>query len=60
MNDDLKMARVRDCKVCCVPHSEDIHDATLRIRHWLRQELARKLGEALESEEEAQDPALVA
>ena len=38
------MANDSDCKVCYVPHDEEIHEATLRIRHWLNTELTRKLG----------------
>jgi len=56
MNIDAKP--VRDCKICCVPHSDDIHEATLSIRQWLREEVTRKLKE-FEPEME-QDPALVA
>jgi hypothetical protein len=60
MNKDPKPARVCDCKVCYVQHSDDIHDATLRIRRWLRYEVNRKLSEGLAPAVEAEDPALVA
>jgi hypothetical protein len=40
---DLKSAHASDCKVCYGPHSDDIHDATVRIHRWLRQEVTRKL-----------------
>jgi hypothetical protein len=59
MNDDLRTARVSDCKVCYVAHSDDIHDATLRIRRWLRYEVTRKLTEGYAPEEVEEDPALV-
>jgi len=60
MNNDLKPARVCDCKVCYVQHSDDIHEATLRIRRWLRHEVTRKLREGFDPEMEVEDPALVA
>jgi Zn-finger protein len=59
MNNDLKPTRVYDCKVCYVQHSDDIHEATLRIRRWLRYEVTRKLNEGLPQEVE-ENPALVA
>ena len=60
MNDDLKPARIRDCKVCYVEHSDDIHDATLRIRDWLRHEVTRNLTVGAPPAVEADVPALVA
>jgi hypothetical protein len=60
MNNDLKPARVCDCKICYVPHSDDIHEATLRIRRWLRYEVTRKLNEGLDPATEEASPALVA
>ena len=60
MNNDLKPARVCDCKICYVQHNDEIHEATLRIRRWLRYEVNRKLNEGLEPDEVEADPALVA
>jgi len=60
MNDNLKPAGSCDCKVCYVPHNDDIHEATLRVRGWLRQELNRKLSDWPAPTVEEVDPALVA
>ena len=32
MNQDS--TKVPDCKICMVPHDEDIHSATLAVRRW--------------------------
>jgi hypothetical protein len=60
MNDDLKPAHVSDCKVCYGEHSDDIHDATLRVRRWLRHEVIRKLTEGEAPPVPEEYPALVA
>ncbi len=26
--------KAKDCKVCMMEHDEEIHDATLSVRHW--------------------------
>ena len=57
---DLKPARVHDCKVCYVPHCDEIHEATLRVRRWLRYEVTRKLNEGLEPVADPEAEALVA
>jgi len=31
-----------DCPVCLGPHHEEIHDASLSVRRWFRQEIARR------------------
>ncbi len=31
------------CKVCLIEHDPEIHDATLRVRHWFREDLKYKL-----------------
>ena len=63
MSNDSEVSDIHDCKVCCVPHDEDIHAATLRVRHWLKGELSRKLSNgydpACEPVQEFEDPALV-
>ena len=33
--------RVKDCKVCLLPHDEELHAAVLRIREWHRQEVTK-------------------
>lgn len=63
MDNEMTTAYIRDCKVCSVPHTDEIHEATLRIRGWLRHEVLRKLCDpsvldAVDPAEE--DPALVA
>jgi len=60
MNNTLKTTRVRDCKVCYVPHSDEIHDATLRVRNWLRNEVTRKLGWEPETDRKNEEPVEVA
>lgn len=37
-----------ECKVCYLPHNDEIHEATLRIHQWLQHELTRKLSEGVE------------
>jgi len=32
-----------ECKVCLIDHDPETHEATLRVRQWFRQELARRL-----------------
>ena len=44
----MAQKKVRDCRVCLVEHEPEIHDATLRVREWLRREVLRKLGERFE------------
>ncbi|HXB69214.1 MAG TPA: hypothetical protein VNY05_13275 [Candidatus Acidoferrales bacterium] len=60
MNDDLKPTRLSDCDVCYGQHSDDIHDATLRVRRWLRHEVTRKLTEGFVPVMVEEIPALVA
>jgi hypothetical protein len=40
----------RDCPVCCVPHDESIHAATLRLRAWLREQVRLTLRPRPEAE----------
>jgi hypothetical protein len=59
MSNDSKLTRIPpDCKVCYVPHDDEIHEATLRIRHWLKRELTRKLGNGTETGQELEGPDL--
>ena len=32
-----------ECAVCCAPHDEDIHDATLSVHQWFRHQVTRYL-----------------
>lgn len=32
-----------DCKICLVDHQSEIHNATLNVRRWLRDDIRRKL-----------------
>lgn len=63
MSNDTEVSDIHDCDVCCVPHDDEIHAATLRVRYWLKGELARKLSigcdPAYEPVLEFEDPALV-
>jgi hypothetical protein len=34
MLQETTKAKVKDCKVCMMEHDEEIHDATLSVRHW--------------------------
>jgi ABC-type Zn2+ transport system substrate-binding protein/surface adhesin len=34
---------VENCQLCLGPHDDEIHDATVNIHIWLRQEIARKI-----------------
>jgi len=36
-----EIRRVKDCKVCLLPHDEELHAAVLRIREWHRQEVTK-------------------
>ena len=40
-----------ECKVCLVPHDEETHEATLRVRQWFRYQVTRSF--VLESEWDA-------
>ena len=63
-------AHDRDCKVCLLPHDEEIHAATVSIHQWLRHEVVRRIvgeagpaetvGEAEAEGEAALEPAQVA
>lgn len=33
--------RVKDCKVCQLPHDEELHAAILRLREWHRQQVIK-------------------
>jgi hypothetical protein len=60
LNINSKTAHVSDCKVCYGEHSDDIHDATLRVRSWLRYEVTRKLSDPFDPATQEEGPALVA
>ena len=34
-----------ECTVCCAPHDEEIHEATLRVHRWFRQHVTRNFVE---------------
>jgi Zn-finger protein len=58
MSNGSKVASIPDCKVCYVPHDEEIHEATLRVRRWLNYEITRKLSNGFETGQELEDPSL--
>ena len=31
----------RDCRICLGPHDEEIHEATLSVRRWFRDEVTK-------------------
>lgn len=35
------LLRVRECPVCLGEHQEEIHDATVRVRRWFRDEVTK-------------------
>ena len=35
----------KTCKICLVEHDEEIHEATLSLRQWLREKVNRAIGE---------------
>ena len=35
--------RTADCKVCMVPHDDELHEATLNVRRWFHDEVVRRL-----------------
>jgi hypothetical protein len=48
----------RPCKVCLVPHDEEIHAATLSVRDWFRDQVTQGFYDYPE-DEDVQDAALV-
>lgn len=46
-------SKVLDCKVCMVPHDEDIHNATLAVKHWFAWHVTKNF-EDVEPEPEAE------
>ena len=51
------MAHDMDCKVCLVEHDEELHEATLRVRSWFREEVTLGLFDYVEVEEETVEAA---
>jgi hypothetical protein len=41
-----------DCRVCLVEHDEEIHEATLRVRSWWKEEVTVGLFDYVEVAEE--------
>ena len=39
----MNYAFTNNCSVCLGRHDDEIHDATLRIHLWLRQEILRQI-----------------
>jgi len=40
-----KMKTKSDCAVCYSTHDDEIHDATLRVRHWFYEQVTRNFEE---------------
>ena len=36
--------RTAECRICLGPHDDEIHDATLSVRRWFRDEVTRGFG----------------
>jgi hypothetical protein len=36
--------RTADCRICLGPHDDEIHNATLSIRQWFRDEVTKGFG----------------
>ncbi len=49
MEQHLRAAHDADCQVCLLEHDSEIHDATLSVHQWLRQELIRKLDASIDA-----------
>ena len=49
--------KVPDCRVCLVPHDEDIHSATLAVRQWFAAEVTKHFEADPEETEELTIPA---
>jgi hypothetical protein len=45
------MAHDMDCRVCLVEHDEEIHEATLRVRSWFKEEVTLGLFDYVEEQE---------
>lgn len=46
-------SKVPDCKVCLVPHDDDIHEATLAVKRWFAWQVTKHFND-YEPEPEAQ------
>jgi len=42
---------MKDCKVCQLPHDQELHDAILRLREWHRWEVTKNFQPELIEEE---------
>jgi hypothetical protein len=56
MSNESEVSDIHDCEVCYVPHDDEIHAATLRVRRWLNGELTRKLSSGCEPAQEFAAP----
>lgn len=51
MMDNAARKSAPDCDVCGLAHDEQIHEATLSIHRWFREQVTQYFGEPVESEE---------
>ena len=49
--------RIRDCKVCMMPHDEEIHSATLDLHQWFEFQVTKNFEPECEEEQAAVDAA---
>jgi hypothetical protein len=42
---ETKRTHEKDCPVCYAAHDEEIHEATIRLRGWFRQQVTHHLRE---------------
>ena len=49
----IDFSELRPCKVCLVPHDDEIHAATLSVREWFHDQVTQGLFDYVEEEYEA-------
>lgn len=49
----LLKLHARDCRICCGPHDQEIHDASVSIRSWFRSEVTKNFDVSEENRRQA-------
>jgi len=44
-------SKVPDCKICLVPHDEDIHSATLAVKRWFAWQVTKHFEDSVPEEQ---------
>jgi hypothetical protein len=39
----MNCIQMKDCQLCLGPHDDEIHEVTLRIHRWFREDIASKI-----------------